>query len=110
WAYGGADDRTINTSAEIDAVRAALAQSVPGSDGYADQSSAVWRGLHQRDREIIYPISASLGGTDLQITTPDEIRQAREALGSTGYANHEALANIAPDERPGIFPTSWNYG
>ena len=40
----------INTSAEIDAVRAALAQSVPGSDGYADQSSAVKRTLESSRR------------------------------------------------------------
>lgn len=108
WLYGsapGSDDRTINTQAEIDAARIAL-----GANGYNNATNTTWTGITPEERPLIYPISWSLGGADHQINTSYEISAARNALGSSGYANTTVLAGISPQDRPVIYPTSWSVG
>lgn len=129
WIHGGVDDRRITSTTEINAVRAALLHDGPGgTDGYNNPSSPVWNGLVPEstvwngsavvagppgDRAIIYPLSwriGSLASNDHNINAPAEVAEARSVLGAGGYANAGALDGISPNDRPGIFATSWTYG
>jgi hypothetical protein len=113
WVYGNqanSEDRTINATGEINAVRTALTQdSQNGQDGYNNPASTVWNGITPEDRPIIYTKSWALF-TGHQISTAADVYGARNDLGATAYANTTALDGYSPTDRPKIYPTSWNYG
>lgn len=114
WQEGGGD-RRINTSGEINAVRAALA---PIGGAY-EPSNPVWAGLVPEstvwngtavvagppgDRAIIYPHSWTYGSyetNDHLINTPGEIIAAKAALGgcATRATNPGWWAAMAPADQ-----------
>ncbi|MBE2320395.1 hypothetical protein DVA67_030810 [Solirubrobacter sp. CPCC 204708] len=91
WVYGGTN-HSIDTDAEIAAVRTAL-----GDNGY--RNGPVWDGIAPSDQPRIYPTSWSYGGADHRIAT-DDLRTAFDAFGSVAGSGAEAfLGGMAPSDQ-----------